>query len=210
MIRILIADDHAVVREGVKRIIGGLSDGVVTGEAASGSELLTRVRNERWDLILLDLTFPGGSGLDLLKQIKSEYPKLPILVLSMHPEENYAVRALRAGAAGYLTKESAPDQLVLAIHKVLAGGKYVSPTLAETLLFEIGVNREGPLHRTLSDRELQVMCLIASGKTVKQISDELALSSKTISTYRTRVLEKMGLKNNAELTNYAIRNNLVE
>lgn len=210
MIRIFIADDHAVVREGLKRIIAETPDLTVACEAVSGPDLLNKMRDNSWDLLLLDISMPGGNGLELLRQVRVDFPRLPVLVLSMHPEEHYAVRALRAGASGYLTKESAPDQLVSAIRKVSRGGKYVSPSLAEKLVVELDADSERPPHEVLSDREFQVLCLIASGKTVKQVSDDLALSVKTISTYRTRILEKMKMSSNAELTHYAIRNHLVE
>jgi DNA-binding NarL/FixJ family response regulator len=210
MIRVFIADDHAVVREGLKRIIAETPDLSVACEAVSGPDLMSKIRVNAWDLLLLDISMPGGAGLELLRQVRSDFPRLPVLVLSMHPEEHYAVRSLRAGASGYLTKESAPDQLVAAIRKVSRGGKYVSPSLAEKLVVELGLDSDRPPHEGLSDREFQVLCMIASGKTVKQVSDELALSVKTISTYRTRILEKMKMSSNAELTHYAIRNSLVE
>ena len=210
MIRILIADDHAIVREGLKQIIGETSDMVIAGEASNGHEALNKVFKNDYDVVVLDITMPGINGLDVLKQIKAQRPKLPILVLTMHPEDQYAVRVLRAGASGYLTKESASDELITAIRKISAGRKYVSSSLAEKLAFGLEVDAEKPPHETLSDREYQVMCMIGSGKTVKEIADELFLSVKTISTYRTRILEKMNMKNNAELTHYAIKQGLVE
>ncbi|MBI3803720.1 MAG: response regulator transcription factor [Nitrospirae bacterium] len=210
MIKILIADDHAIVRRGLKQILTETSDMVVAGEAHDGQEMLDMVRNDQWDVIVLDISMPGRGGLDILKQLKSERPKLPVLMLTIYPEDQYAVRVLRAGASGYLTKESAPDHLVEAIRKVARGGKYISPHLAEKLAFNLESLSEKPPHESLSDREFQVLRLIASGKTVKEIGDELALSVKTISTYRTRILEKMRMKNNAELTHYAIQQKLVE
>ncbi|MCG3114144.1 MAG: response regulator transcription factor [Candidatus Manganitrophus sp. SA1] len=210
MIKILIADDHAIVRRGLKQILTETSDMVVAGEAHNGQELLEKMRSDQWDVIVLDISMPGRGGLDILKQLKSERPKLPVLMLTIHPEDQYAVRVLRAGASGYLTKESAPDHLVEAIRKVARGGKYISPHLAERLAFNLESISERPLHEALSDREFQVLRLIASGKTVKEIGEELSLSVKTISTYRTRILEKMKMKNNAEMTHYAIQQKLVE
>ena len=210
MIKILIADDHAIVRAGLKQIVADTSDMVVAGEAVDGQEVLDQVRKEDWDLILLDISMPGRGGIDTLKELKVEKPKLPVLVLSMYPEEQYAIRALKAGASGYLTKESAPEELIEAIRKVSQGGKYISASLAESLAFHVGGNSEKPLHETLSNREYQVTLMIASGKTVKEIANELSLSVKTISTNRVRALRKMGMKNNAEITYYAIKHELVE
>ena len=207
-IKILIADDHTVVRRGLEQIIAETPDIVVTGEASNGWEVLDKVSNGNYDEVILDIAMPGKDGMEVLNQIKHEKPGLPVLILSMYPEEQFAVRALRSGASGYLTKESAPDELVSAIRKVSTGGKYISSALAEKLAFLLQ-NMERPLHEALSDREYKVMCLIASGKTVTEIANELSLSIKTISTYRSRVLEKMNLKNNAELTHYAIKNQLV-
>jgi len=212
MIKILIADDHAVVRRGLKQILTEESDMAVFGEARNAREVLKNVREQDWDIVILDITMPGRSGLDVLKELKRVRPKLPVLVLSMHPEDQYAVRVLKAGAAGYMTKESAPKELVKAVRKVLGGGKYVSPSLAEKLAFDLETetDSEKPLHETLSDREYQVMCMIASGKAVKGIAKELYLSVKTISTYRARILKKMKMKTSAELTHYAIKNRLVD
>ena len=210
MIKILIADDHAIVREGLKQIVAETSDMVVSGEAADGQEVLELLRKDGWDLVLLDIAMPGRGGMDTLKALKQEKPALPVLILSIYPEEQYAVRALRAGASGYLTKESAPEELISAIRKVSRGGKYVSASLAEKLVSELGIDTERPVHERLSDREYQVLLMIASGKTVKEIADDLALSVKTISTHRTRALAKMGMKNNAEITYYAIKMGLVE
>jgi len=209
MLKILIADDHAIVRQGLKQIVTETADMIVAGEASNGQELLNKIQENDYDVVVLDITMPGRDGIDVLKQLRSERPELPILMLSIHPEEQYALRALKAGASGYLTKESAPDELVVAIRKVSRGGKYISSSLAEKLAFELESGREQAPHETLSDREYHVMCLIASGKTVTEIAQELSLSEKTISTYRSRILEKMKMKNNAELTYYAIKNQLV-
>jgi len=210
MIKVLIADDHAVVRSGLKQILAGTSDMIVGGEAVSGHDVLNKVRSDHWDVVVLDITMPGRNGLDILKELKLERPGLPVLVLSMHSEDQYAVRALKAGASGYMTKESAPDELVRAIKKVSAGGKYVSSYLAEQLAFDLDKDSEKPLDKTLSNREYEVMCMIASGKTLTEISKELLLSVKTISTYRGRILEKMRLRTNAQLTYYVVRNGLVD
>ena len=210
MIKVLIADDHAIVRQGLKQILTETPDMMVAGEASSGAEAIEKIRAEDWGVVLLDISMPGKTGVDTLKQIKEEKPKLPVLVLSMYPEDQYAIRLLKAGASGYLTKESAPELLVAAIRRVAEGRKYISPSLAEMLAHEVGGDSEKPLHKTLSDREYQIFCTIASGKTVSDIAAELSLSVKTVSTYRARVLEKMKMKNNAELTYYAIKNHLVE
>jgi len=210
MIRILIADDHTIVREGLKQIISETPDMTVADEAIDGHEVLNKALKNDYGVVVLDITMPGINGLDVLKQIKAQKPKLPILVLSVHPEEQYAVRTLKAGASGYLTKESAPDELIGAIRKVSVGKKYVTLSLADKLAFDLEIDHEKPLHETLSDREYQVMCMITSGRTVKDIAEELFLSEKTISTYRTRILEKMKMKNNIELTHYAIKHGLVE
>jgi len=210
VIRIMIADDHRIVREGLKQILAETPDMIVVDEASNGQEVLGKVWENDYDVVLLDISMPGRSGLDILKQLKNERPKLAVLVLSMYSEEQYAIRALRAGASGYMTKESAPDELIEAIRKVSTGRKYISPTVAEKLAVSLEANDERPAHENLSDREYQVMCMIASGKTIKTIADELSLSVKTVSTYRTRILEKMRMKNNAELTHYSIQNRLVE
>jgi two-component system invasion response regulator UvrY len=209
MIKVLIADDHTLVRKGLKQILMDAGDVHHVDEAKDGREAVKKVSQQDYDLVILDISLPGRSGIDVLKQLKCSKPALPILILSMHPEEQYAVRALRAGAAGYLTKESAPDELIGAIKKVAKGGKYITSSLAEKLAGEIGTKSEKLLHETLSDREYQVMCMIASGKTVKEIADALNLSVKTISTHRTRILRKMSMDNNAQLTHYAIKNHLV-
>ena len=209
MIRILIADDHAVVRRGLKHIVSEQPDMTVDGEAENARQVLDLVRTDKWDVIVLDINMPGRSGLEVLKELRREHPKLPVLVLSVHPEDQYGVRVLKAGAAGYLTKDSASDELVRAIRKVHRGGKYVSASLAEVLAFELETETDRPRHKSLSDREYQVMTMIASGKTVGEIGKELSLSVKTISTYRARVLGKMKMRTNAELTHYAIKNQLL-
>ena len=209
MIRILVADDHTVVREGIKQILVGQKGMVVEDEAANGQETLHKVMKKDYDLILLDISMPGKSGLEVLEEIKAMRPKLPVLILSMHPEEQYAVRMLRAGAAGYLTKASASDKLISAIQKVSGGGKYVTVSLAEKLAYELDAGAEKPRHERLSNREYQVMMMLASGQSVSEVAEELCLSAKTISTYRTRILEKMDMKKNAELTLYVVKNNLI-
>ena len=210
MIRLLVADDHAVVRRGLRQIVADTPDLRVEGEAATAAEVLSQVGERRWDVVVLDLSLPGGSGLDLLGEVRRKRPDLPVLILTVHSEEQYAVRALRAGAAGYLTKESAPEQLVEAVRKVVRGGRYVSPAVAERLAFSLGPHADRPPHEALSDREFQVLRMLASGRTVSQVAGDLTLSVKTVSTYRARILEKMGMKTNAELTHYAIRNGLVD
>lgn len=209
MIKVLIVDDHPIMRKGLKQVLLEASDIVVAGEASNGQEALSQVLENEFQVVLLDISMPGRSGLEVLSQLKSLRPSLNILILSTYPEEQYAVRALKSSASGYLTKESLPEELIAAIRKVSDGGKYVSAALAEKLAFDLAGDATKPLHEALSDREYQVMCMIASGKTVKVIADELALSVKTISTYRRRILDKMQMKNNAELTHYAIRQGLV-
>jgi DNA-binding NarL/FixJ family response regulator len=210
-IRVLIADDHSIVRQGLKQILSDTDDLIVAGEAANGVVVMQMVRDGNWDVVLMDVSMPDRNGIDALKMIKKEYPRLPVLVLSMHPEEHYAVRALKAGAAGYLTKQSAPDLLVSAIRQVASGKKYVSAAVAEELANAIlEDDDERPLHEKLSDREYQTLVMIASGKTPTLIADELNLSVKTVSVYRARLLEKMRMKNNAELTHYGLKHGLVE
>jgi two-component system, NarL family, invasion response regulator UvrY len=210
-IRVLIADDHSIVRQGLKQILSDTDDLIVAGEAANGVAVMQMVRDGNWDVVLMDVSMPDRNGIDALKMIKKEYPRLPVLVLSMHPEEHYAVRALKAGAAGYLTKQSAPDLLVSAIRQVASGKKYVSAAVAEELANAIlEDDDERPLHEKLSDREYQTLVMIASGKTPTLIADELNLSVKTVSVYRARLLEKMRMKNNAELTHYGLKHGLVE
>ena len=210
MLKILIADDHAIVREGLKQILAEPADMVVAGEAANGQEVLELVREKDFDLVLLDLAMPEKDGLDTLKELKLEKPNLPVLVLSIYPEEQYAVRVLKAGASGYLTKESAPDELIAAIRKVSRKGKYVSQSLGEKLASYLTADPDKPAHELLSDREYRVMLMIASGKTVTEIAEAIFLSVKTISTYRVRALRKMGMKNNAEFAYYAIKHGLLE
>jgi two-component system invasion response regulator UvrY len=209
MIRVLIVDDHAVVREGLKRILELRGDIVVAGEAGSRDEVLTKVRSESFDIVVLDLALGRDNGLEVLKHIKSEQPKLPVLILSMQPEEHYAARLLKAGAAGYLSKESAPGELVNAVIKVSSGGRYVSPAIAERLAFEIGSPTTETPHERLSDREFQVFQMIAAGKGLTQIAGEIGVSVKTVSTHRTRILAKLGIKNNAELIHYALKQGLI-
>ncbi|MBX7246343.1 MAG: response regulator transcription factor [Candidatus Sumerlaeaceae bacterium] len=208
MIRLLIADDHPVIRRGLKEILSEQSGMEVVAEASNAAEVLEQVRKHKLDVVLLDITMPGRSGIDALRDIKHEYPKLPVLMLSIHPEDQYAVRVLKNGASGYLTKESAPEELVNAIHKVVAGGRYVSASLAERLAVEIGGDSTKEPHELLSDREYEVLVQIGKGKPVSQIADEMSLSVKTVSTYRTRILEKLGLENTADLIRYAIERNL--
>ncbi len=208
--RILIGDDHAVVRRGLKQILADEFPKAVFGEAINGTEVLDRIWKQPWDLLLLDVTMPGRSGPEILKEVKRVRPKLPVLVLSVHPEDQYAVRVLKAGAAGYLTKEAAPEELANAVRKVLAGGRYVSASLAEKLAAGLATETDKSPHEGLSDREFDVLRMIGSGKTVKEIASELSLSVKTVSTYRVRVLQKLEMKNNAELTRYVIQNRLAE
>ena len=210
MIKILIADDHTIFREGLKHILAEYPDLVVADEANNGQEVLDKIWKNNYDMVLLDITMPGMTGLEVLKQLKNEKPKLPVLILSMHPEEQYAIRVLRAGASGYLTKESAPDELITAIRKISQGRKYITPSLAERLATEVEADSEKPLHDILSDREYQVLRMIAAGKTVKHIAKELSLSIKTVSTYRTRIMEKMKMKTNAEVMHYVIKHQLLD
>lgn len=210
MIKVLIADDHAIVRSGLKQILDETGGEIqVQGEAANGREVLEKINAQNWDVLVLDITMPGRSGLDILKDIRQLQPKLPILILSMHAEEQFATRMLKAGASGYLNKESAPEELVKAIRKVCTGGKYVSPAQAERMVSELTGHGDKAPHELLSDREYEILCLIASGKTATQIARQLCLSVKTVSTYRSRILEKMKLETNAQLTHYAIKNGLV-
>jgi DNA-binding NarL/FixJ family response regulator len=210
MIKLLIADDHAIFREGLKHILAECSDVTVAAEASNGPAVLEKIWTDKYDMVLLDISMPGMSGLEVLKQLKIEKPKLPVLVLSMHPEEQYAVRILRAGASGYLTKESAPDELITAIRKISQGRKYITSSLAERLAVEMETASEKPLHEILSDREYQVLRMIAAGRTIKQIAEDLSLSIKTVSTYRTRIMQKMNMKTNAELMHYAINQQLLD
>lgn len=210
MIKILIADDHTLFRKGLKHILSEYPDLVVTDEASNGQEVLEKIWHNDYDMVLLDITMPGMTGLDALKQLKNDKPKLPVLVLSMHPEEQYAVRVIRAGASGYLRKESAPDELITAIQKISGGRKYITSSLAERLADNVESTAEKPLHDTLSDREFEVFRMIAAGKTIKQIAEALFLNARTISTYRSRILEKMQMETNAELIHYAIKHQILD
>ena len=210
MLRLLVADDHEIVRKGLVKVLTEILQPIKVDEAINGQEALSKVLKGEYDLVVLDIKMPGKSGLDVLKEIKQHKPKLPVLILSMHPEEQFAMRAMRAGAAGYLTKECAGEELVLAIRKALKGGKYISDSLAQILAGELDNDSEKPLHEVLSDREYQVMLMIASGKPVGTIAKELCLSVKTISSHRANLLRKMRMKNNAEITHYAIQNKLVD
>lgn len=210
MIRILIADDHAIVRSGLKQLLSGQGDLLVAGEAANGLEAIRLMREQPFGVAVMDMSMPGRSGIELIKMVKAEKPKLAILVLSMHKEEQYAVRALKAGASGYLTKEGAPDQLIVAIRKVAAGGVFISPGVAERLAFELGGNHDDAPHTLLSDREYQIFQMIVSGIPIGGIADKLSLSVKTVSTHKTRILQKMNMASSAELIHYAIRHQLVE
>ena len=209
MIRVLIADDHAVVREGLKRIVAQNADMTVAGEAGTGHEVLEFVRARECDVVLLDLSMPGKDGLETLKELRANKPHLPVLVLSVYPEDQYAVRLLRAGASGYLTKESAPEELVAAIRKVSRHGRYVSASLAERLASFLDSSDDRPPHERLSDREYRVMIMIASGRTVGEVADSLCLSVKTVSTYRARALEKLNMRTNAEFAFYAMKQGLL-
>ena len=210
MINVLIADDHALIREGLKKILNGEPDMTVGGEASNVAELFKSLEQLAVNIILLDITMPGESGLDALKELKQKYPHLPVLILSFHPEHRFAVRALKAGAAGYLTKASAADEVVQAIRKVVGGGKYVSAALAEELATELDPGSGKLPHETLSDREFQVMRLIADGKKSSEIAEELAVSVNTINTYRMRIFEKMKMQSNVELSRYAVDHGLIE
>lgn len=207
MTNVLIADDHPILRNGLKEILVRQL-GAVCGEAMDAQEVLTQVQNRNWDLVILDIALPGRSGLDILRDLKVVRPNLPVLILSAHPEDQYGKRMLRAGAAGYLEKHNAPEELIKAVRKVLVGGRYVSPALAEKLACDL--NEDRPVHETLSDREFEVLRMIASGKTVTEIAEQLHLSVTTVSTYRARILEKMNLATTAELIRYALRNHFVD
>ena len=210
MIKIVIADDHEIVRAGLKQIIADEEDMEVAGESNSGEKLIELIKKNEYDVVLLDLKMSGMNGIEVMKHIKTIKPSIPVIVLSMHAEDQYAVRTIKAGASGYITKETAGDNLIAAVKKVVAGGKYISPTLAETLADSIAGGGSELPHEQLTDREFQVLCMIASGKTVSEIGAELFLSVKTISTYRQRILEKMSMKNNSELTHYVIKNNILD
>jgi DNA-binding NarL/FixJ family response regulator len=206
----LIADDHAILRRGLIEILTHEIKDATCGEAENAEQVLALVQTQEWDVVILDVTMPGRSGIDILADLKHARPRLPVLVLSMHPEDQYGKRVLKAGASGYLNKDSAPEELIKAIRKVLAGGRYVSPALAEMLALDLGRESNQPLHETLSARELEVLTMLGSGKNISQIAEILHLGVTTISTYRARILEKMNLQTTAELMNYALRNNLVD
>jgi two-component system invasion response regulator UvrY len=208
--RVLIADDHPVVRHGLKQILAADPQIVVVGEAKNGSEALEVARKLEWDVAILDYSMPGRSGLELLAEMKREFPQRPVLILSMHPEELHARRVLKAGGAGYMNKESAGEELAAAIRKVMGGGRYVSASLAQKLAVDLAPDTQKPPHETLSDREYRVMWLLASGKPINQIAKEMFLSPSTVSTYRVRILRKLGLATNAELVHYAVKHQLVE
>jgi two-component system, NarL family, invasion response regulator UvrY len=210
VISILIADDHAILRRGLKEILRGELESATFDEAGTAQQVLAQVHSRVWDLVILDISMPGRSGLDLLRDLQQLRPELPVLVLSMHPEDQYATRVLKAGAAGYMNKETAPKELVKAVRKVLAGGRYVSAGLAEKLAADLSTDAARLPHERLSNREFEVVRMIASGKTVSQIAEELHLSVTTVSTHRARILEKMGLTNNAELMRYALQNRLID
>ena len=210
MIRVLLADDHAMVRTGLKEILADTGDITVTAEASTGAEVLARIRKEDYEVLVLDMSMPGRSGLELIKQVKAEKAKLRILVLSMHSEEQYAVRALKAGASGYLTKDSAADELVAAIRRIAAGGAFVSPETAERLALDFDRPADAPPHTLLSDREFQVFQAIVSGKSLTAIAEDLSLSVKTVSTHKSHVMEKMNIANQAELVRYAVRHKIID
>jgi DNA-binding NarL/FixJ family response regulator len=210
MIKILIVDDHAIVREGLKQIVAEENDMIVSGEAEDTSELFNLLKNNHFDIAVIDISMPGRSGLDALKDLKKTKPDLPVLILSMFSEEQYGLRAIKAGAAGYMKKVSAPNELVSAIRNIVKGGKYINQSLAEKLAEEYGGRANPQLHEKLSDREYQIMCLIASGKSAEEVSNDLSISVHTFYTYRNRILEKMQLKSNVELTQYVIQKKLIE
>jgi two-component system invasion response regulator UvrY len=209
MINVLVADDHAVVRRGIRQIISEDPEINVLGEASNADEIMAQLFDQNWNIFILDITMPGKNGLDVMIEIKRKRPEIKVLILSMHPEEEIALRALKTGASGYLNKDSVPGELIKAIRKIYSGGKYISSALAESLAFNFEKDTGIPRFELLSEREFQVMCLIASGNTLSQIAEELSLSVKTVSTYRTRILEKMNMKSNVELTHYAIKHKLV-
>ena len=210
MVRILIADDHPIVRSGIKQILNDLPGNNIIEEVSNANDLLRRLKEADFDIIILDIRMPGRSGLDVLIDIKNLNSEIPVLILSMHPEEQYAIRALKTGASGYLTKSGAPDELIKAVKKILSGGKYITSTLAESMADIFQTNLDAPAHHQLSNREYEVLCKIAEGKNVKQVAGELFISEKTVSTYRSRILEKMNMKSNTELIRYALKNGLVE
>jgi two-component system, NarL family, invasion response regulator UvrY len=209
LIKVLVADDHPIVRSGLKQYINESADIIVTGEANNGEEALAKEQQGEYDIIVLDISMPDKNGLEVLKQLKIQNPRQKVLILTMHPEEQYALRALKAGAAGYLTKEVAPQELVQAIRKIASGGRYISPTVAEKLAFNLEPYPGKPLYQTLSDREYQIMSMIVMGKRLKDIADELSLSIKTVSSYRARILQKLNLDGNAEMVRYAVDNEMI-
>jgi len=209
-IRVLIADDHALVRKGLIQVLSKTSDLVICGEAENGNEVLSFVGKVDVDVVVMDIDMPEKSGWEALVQLKSQFPKLPVIILSIYPEDHYALRFLRGGASGYLTKSSAPELLVEAIRKISLGKKYISPSLAEKLAFNVDALSQKPPHELLTDREFQVFCLIASGKGPKEIGDELALAMTTISTHRGKILEKMGMKSNVDIIQYALKNDIIK
>lgn len=209
-LRILIVDDHYVVRQGLKGILAEHRPEAEFGDASNAQEALDFAWRESWDLVLLDISMPGRGGLDVLKDLRQNFPKLPVIVLSMHPEEQFAIRVLKLGASSYIRKDSAGHDLIKGVDAALRGAKYITPMIAQQLAVNLERDHEGPSHLALSDREYQVLCLLSSGKTVKEVGNELSLSVKTISTYRSRILEKMNLKNNSQLMRYAVRHHLIE
>ncbi len=209
-VRILVVDDHFVVRQGLKSILLDRYASAYFGDAANEQETLEKAWNEPWDVVLLDINLPGRNGLEVMRELKRTRPKLPVIILSMYPEEQFAIRALKLGAASYIRKDSAGSELVQGVEAVLKGGKYITPTVAQKLASHLEQDSEGAPHEALSDREYQVMCLLGSGKTVKEVGSKLSLSVKTISTYRTRILEKMSMRHNAELMRYVMENGLIE
>jgi two-component system, NarL family, invasion response regulator UvrY len=210
MTRVLIADDHAILRRGLREILVRELKDSVFGEAKDAQEVLARTQSDQWDLLILDISMPGRSGLDVLRDIRALRPKLPVLILSMHPEDQYGKRVLRAGASGFMNKESAPEELIKAVNKVLAGGRYVSPVLAEKLALDLSDEVQRDVQEALSQREFEVLRMIALGKTTSQIAEELHLSVSTVSTYRARILEKLEMTTTAELIQYALRNHVVD
>jgi len=210
MLRFIMADDHPVVLKGLKEILWESFDKAIIDETTTGYELLRKVQNNQYDLVLLDISLPDINGLEVLKEIKKKKPKLPVLIISMYLEEQYALRAMKAGAQGYVTKRSASDELVLAVRKILSGKRYISPAFAEKMLYDFESDAEKPPHESLSDRELQVLCMIGKGKAVNQIAEELHVSANTVRTYRTRILDKIGVKGTSKLIHYALMHGLAE
>lgn len=210
MIKVLIADDHAIVREGLKQIVAEESNIKVTGEAGDAKEMFKLLETEDWHIVVLDINMPGKSGLEALKEMRVKYPQIPVLILSMYGEDQYGLRAIKAGAAGYLKKVSAPEEFVTAINKIVSGGKYISPELAEKLAYSFEKDQKMHPHEALSDREYQIMCKIASGKSAEEIADNLSISIHTVYSYRNRIFEKMRMRSNVELTQYAIQNKLID